>query len=139
MAKTGTVRFVIAPGHPHHGKRLVVLGGVKFKDGAARVTTDDAQKVESMLANFYNVALEGSQQHEEFVRLYAGAAPDENGRKPSKAKVEQAVEKAHAEIEQEKFDRKLAVLMGDDDEEEEMAEIGGIPSGTPVTPGAASS
>jgi hypothetical protein len=116
---TGTVRFVIAPGHPHYGKKLVVLGGVKFKNGSARVTAEDAAKIEPILVNFHNVAIEGSAQHEEFVRLYAGAADetDEEGKvtkKKTPAQKAKAIADAHEEIQAEKLDALMAVAMGDD-------------------------
>lgn len=132
---TGTVRFVIAPGHPHYGKKLVVLGGVKFKNGTALVTAEDAAKIEPILVHFNNVGIEGSAQHDEFVRLYAGAAPDKDGKKLSVDKAKKAIAEAHEQIQQEKLDALMAAAMGDAEDEEELAEIAGVRSGTKVVPG----
>ena len=129
MSKTGTVRFEIVEGHPHHGKPVVVLGGVKFKRGVAVVTADDAAKVEPVLTKFHNVAIVGSPEHEEFKRLYAGAIDAKSVDAKKKA-----IEKAHAEIEEEKRHAREAALFGDE-EDEELAEINGVRSGTPAAVG----
>jgi hypothetical protein len=145
MSKTGTVRFEIVPGHPHHGKPVVVLGGVKFKRGVAVVTADDAAKVEPVLTKYHNVGIVGSPEHEEFTRLYAGAVDtaDERdtegkvvkkGKKLTKEQREAAIAKAHVEIEEEKRQAHEAALFGDE-EAEELAEINGVRSGTPAAVG----
>lgn len=138
--QTGAVRFVIPPGHPHYGKRLVVLGDVEFTNGKAIVTAEDAAKIKPILENFHNVSIEGSEKHDEFVRLYAGAVDetDEEGKvtkRKSQTQKAKAIADAHEEIQKEKLDALMSVALGEVDEGEQLARIGGVRSGTAVTPG----